>query len=158
MKKVALFLSSLWLLFAINPLALAKTDADSLKIENVWIRETPPHLKNTAAYFEVVNTASMPIKLIAAYTPVAKQVQLHQTQEIGQQLKMVQQEFILLEPGKRFTFSPGGYHVMLMDLNQPLKAGTSVKLVLLFSDGSYAELKAPVKKPADVSQPHNGSN
>ncbi len=39
---------------------------------------------------------------------------------------------IVLDPGKVVTLSPGGYHVMLMGLKSPLKAGDSFPLTLAF--------------------------
>jgi copper(I)-binding protein len=39
----------------------------------------------------------------------------------------------------------GGYHVMLMDLNNEIKAGDEVTVTLEFSDGQSVEYTAPVK-------------
>jgi hypothetical protein len=49
---------------------------------------------------------------------------------------------------------PGGYHVMLMDLKQELKAGESVPVTLVIEGAGgkreSVELKAPVKPLADA--------
>ncbi len=38
-------------------------------------------------------------------------------------------------PGGRLEFTPSGYHLMLLDLKQPLKAGERFPLTLTFEHG-----------------------
>jgi copper(I)-binding protein len=39
---------------------------------------------------------------------------------------------LAIEPGKTVMLAPGGYHLMLFDLNSPLKQGEKVPLTLEF--------------------------
>jgi hypothetical protein len=63
-----------------------------------------------------------------------------------------------LPAGKAVELKPGGYHVMLMDLKQQLKAGDTVPLTLVVEgkDGKKEsiELKAPVKDLAAAGGPN----
>jgi len=56
---------------------------------------------------------------------------------------------LALPAGKSITLSPGGYHVMLMDLVQPLREGESIPVTLTFADKegrkTTQEIKAPVR-------------
>jgi copper(I)-binding protein len=55
-----------------------------------------------------------------------------------------------LPAGKAVELKPGGYHVMLMDLKQPLNAGDVVPVTLVFEGADKkretVELKVPVKQ------------
>ena len=59
---------------------------------------------------------------------------------------------LALPAGKPVELKPGGYHLMLMDLKQPLKAGESVPLTLTWRDAqgreSRTELQVPVRAAA----------
>jgi copper(I)-binding protein len=41
---------------------------------------------------------------------------------------------------------PMGYHIMLIDLQKPIKEGEKINLELKFSDGESVQVVAPVKK------------
>jgi len=42
-------------------------------------------------------------------------------------------------------FEPGGYHLMLIDLSQPLAAGDVIEITLVFEDAGQITIKAVVK-------------
>ena len=67
----------------------------------------------------------------------------------GNVMKMRAVPALELPAGKAVELKPGGYHVMLMDLKQPLQDGESVPLTLVVEgkDGKREtlELKVPVK-------------
>ena len=56
---------------------------------------------------------------------------------------------LALPAGKTVDLKPGGYHVMLMDLTQPLKEGDTMPVTLTFDDKTgrkiTQEIKAPVR-------------
>ena len=64
-------------------------------------------------------------------------------------MKMRQIPRLAVVPGKTTELKPGGYHVMLMDLKQPLKAGDSVPITLMFEKADKSrqtvEIKAEVR-------------
>ena len=68
----------------------------------------------------------------------------------GGMMKMSAIDALALPAGKTVELKPGGYHVMLMDLAQPLKEGETVPLTLTFEDKAgkkqtQVEVKAPVR-------------
>jgi copper(I)-binding protein len=67
----------------------------------------------------------------------------------GGMMKMRAIPQIALPAGKPVTLGPGGYHVMLMDLAQPLKEGETVPVTLTFADKdgrrTTQDVKAPVR-------------
>ena len=104
----------------------------SLRVDHPYARATPPGAKTAAVYFTLDNVGNATDRLLRASTPVAGGVVLHQmTQKDGM---MVMRAVPSLEviPGGRLELSPGGYHLMLIDLKQPLKAGEQFPLVMHF--------------------------
>jgi copper(I)-binding protein len=55
-----------------------------------------------------------------------------------------------LPAGKAMELKPGGYHIMLMDLKQPLEKDSTVPLTLVFKDAKGVESKLELKLPVDA--------
>jgi copper(I)-binding protein len=53
-----------------------------------------------------------------------------------------------IPPGGAATLTPGGHHLMLMDLAAPLREGETVALILRFRSGAEVTVAAPVLGPA----------
>jgi copper(I)-binding protein len=114
-----------------------------VSVEDAWVRGTVPGQKATGAYMQI--TSGSDTSLVAVTSPVAKVVEIHTMSHEGGMMKMRAVDAIPVPAGKRVELSPGGYHVMLMDLGQPLKEGDKVRLTLTFAD------KAGKKSTQDVT-------
>lgn len=120
--------------------------AAPLTVENIYIRATPPHSKNSAAFMVIKNSDKKEIKLIAADSNIADRVELHEHVMDNGLMKMRQVKDIIIKPESSVKLQPGGYHVMFLNLKQPLKEGESVKLSLSFDNGQQLTFDAPIKK------------
>ena len=49
-----------------------------------------------------------------------------------------------IEPGKTVELKPGSYHIMFMDLKEPLKQGASVKGTLVFEKAGKVDVEYQV--------------
>ncbi len=99
---------------------------------------------NSAVYMQIIN-GSTADALIGASSDAARIVQLHRTTiDPDGNASMKQQERIELNPGQTLDFEPGGYHIMLIDLNQALIAGMSIDLALVFENEGEIHVKVPV--------------
>lgn len=116
--------------------ALALADS-GVKVTNVWARSTAPGQNVAAAYFDIVSTA--PAALVRAESAAAKLVELHEMKMDANVMKMRPVTKIDLPAGKEVKLEPGGYHVMLIDIKQPLKAGEIVPLTLVIEAGGKTE-------------------
>jgi periplasmic copper chaperone A len=117
--------------FAANP-APAEYRFDSLRIDQPVARATPPGAKTAAVYFTIENAGNRTERLIRASTPVASGVALHQMAQTDGMMTMRAVPSLEIHPGGRVELGPGAYHLMLIDLKQPLKAGDKFPLVLTF--------------------------
>jgi len=106
--------------------------ADDLVIDRPFARATPPGAKTGAVYFTVDNTGNSTDRLLRASTPIAAGVVLHQMAMDNGIMKMRAIPSVEIRPGARLELAPDSYHLMLMDLKQPLKVGDQFPLMLTF--------------------------
>lgn len=113
-----------------------------------WIRGTVPQQKATGLFASIQSAKGG--RLVAVSSPVAGVAEIHEMAMEGTMMKMRALPAGLdLPAGKAVVLSPGGYHVMLLDLKQLLKAGDTVPVTLVIEgldkSRETIELKAQVK-------------
>lgn len=136
------------------PLALAAAAAlaalpatAQVAVADAWVRGTVAGQSATGAFMRI--TAGTDMALVAAASPVAKVVEVHEMKMEGGVMKMSAIERLPLPANRTVELAPGGYHVMLMGLAHPLKEGETVPIALTFADKAgkkqTVEVKAPVR-------------
>ena len=110
--------------------AATVAQADDITVSDPWVRGTVPAQRATGAFMRL--QADQDLRLVAASSPVAGVAEIHEMVMQDNVMKMRRVDGIALGKGKPLELKPGGYHVMLMDLKQPLKAGEQVPLTLTF--------------------------
>lgn len=118
--------------------------AGDLRVQHPWSRPLPPVSPTGAAYMVIENHGQQPDALIGVSTPIAGHAELHEHVHQGDLMKMQQIERVEIAPGERVEFVPGGYHVMLFDLRQPLTADTAYALTLEFERAGELEVEVRV--------------
>jgi copper(I)-binding protein len=112
-----------------------------------WVRGTVPQQKASGAFMQI--TSAKGGKLLSVSSPVAAVAEVHEMAMEGTTMRMRALGTLELPAGKPVELKPGGYHVMLMDLKQQLKAGDMVPLSLVIEgkDGrrETLEVQAPVR-------------
>lgn len=116
-------------------------------VQGAWARPIVPGQQSSGAYMTL--TAREPLTLLGGETPAAGIVEIHQMKMEGDIMKMRAADAVPLVPGKPLQLGPGGYHFMLMDLQDPFKAGTQIPFTLRFRDAkgkvSTLQLRVPVQ-------------
>ena len=136
-------------------LAAAAAASAQVTVSDPWVRGTVTGQKATGAFMQLKSPADT--ALVAAASPVAKIVEIHEMKMEGGMMKMNAVDRLALPAGKAVELKPGGYHVMLMDLVKPLKDGDTVPLQLTFEDKAgkkqTIEIKAAVRPLASSGTP-----
>jgi copper(I)-binding protein len=118
-------------------------------VKDPWVRGTVAGQKATGMFGQLSSATGG--RLVAASSPVAGIVEIHEMSMDGTTMKMRAIPALELPAGKAVELKPGGYHVMLMDLKQPLKAGETVPLTLVVEGAGgkreSVEVKAVVRSP-----------
>ena len=146
--------SILPLLLLSGGMAHSQTAArNSIVIESPWSRATPAGAKNGAIYATVINNGNSDDRLVGAATPVGGQVQFHSVVEENGVSRMRELPNIDVRLGAKVTFSPGGMHIMVVGLKEPLKEGQSFPMTLTFEKAGKIEVMVPVAKVGAMQGP-----
>jgi copper(I)-binding protein len=131
----------------------------SLHIAHPYARATVPGQPSGGAFLSIENKGKEADKLIGVSTPAAKSAEIHTMAMDGNVMKMREVGEIALPPASTVDMTPGhGYHIMLMGLAQPLKAGDKFPLTLTFQKAGKVEVSVHVTdlsgKTADAPHQH----
>ena len=126
---------------------------DTLRIDRAFARATPPGAKTGVVFFIVDNAANTADRLLRASTPIAAGVALHQMAVDEGMMKMRAVPSLEIRPGGRLELQPGGYHLMLLDLKQPLRVGEKFPLTLTFARGGSITVSVQVEEMGAVPAP-----
>jgi periplasmic copper chaperone A len=122
----------------------AAAQTGDIQIKDAWARATPGAAQAAAAYVTIMSATGD--RLTGASTPAAQTAELHTMTMDGGVMKMRQVDGIDLPAGKTVTLKPGGYHIMLTGLAQPLTEGQSFPLTLTFDKAGTREVTVAVQK------------
>lgn len=148
---------------AAGALAACGSDSEKVSVSDPWVRVTPGTQDMTAAYMALKSDQAD--RLIAASVPadVAEKAELHETTTEGdsmdsgsmdgmdsgsmeemddQMMGMKQVQSIALPAGKEVRLEPGGYHVMLIGLKNPIAADDDYMITLTFEKAGKVEVEA----------------
>ena len=130
--------------------SVAAADND-ITISQAWARATAPGQAVGAAYMTLQSPADS--TLVKVESPAAGSVEIHSMTMKDGVMKMRMLDTLALPANKPAKLEPGGFHLMLFELKQPLKAGESVQFTLYFKDSagktSTSSVSAPVKTSAN---------
>lgn len=137
---------------AVAALALSATVATAhefkagpLKIGHPWSRATPAGAKVGGGYLSIENTGSAPDRLVSISVPFAARAEIHEmaTKDGIMTMRPLEQG-VEVPAGAKVEFKPGGYHIMFMELKQPLKQGEMMKGTLTFEKAGSVDVEFKV--------------
>ena len=109
-------------------------------------RPTPVGRKMTGCYLTL--TSGTVDRLLSASSPQANLVQIHASRiESGMMMMSELRDGLPLPAGAPVALAPGGNHLMLMGVDEPLVAGDAVTLTLTFESSPPLEVTATVGQP-----------
>ncbi len=118
-----------------------------VKVDDPWVRATVAPQKATGAFMQL--TSAKAAKVVAASSPVADMVEIHEMKMDDGVMKMRAVDALALPAGQTVALKPGSYHVMLMGLKGAIKAGDTVPLTLTVEgedkQRSTVEIKAQAR-------------
>ncbi len=128
--------------------APAETAEPDLRVEDAWARPADTTgAARSAVYFTLRNGSEAPARLTGARADVARVAEVHQSFEEGGVMRMRPiSGGVEVAPGAALAFEPGGYHVMLIDLERPLTPGARFALVLTLEPAGEREVEVEVRE------------
>jgi copper(I)-binding protein len=117
--------------------------AGDILVEGAWSRATVPGQDSAMADFSI--TGKQAATLVGVSSPVCKSVELHAMSHEGGVMKMREVKTLDLPAGKAVKLGESGYHLMLLGLKAPLKAGETLPLTLKIRMAGKRETAVEVK-------------
>ncbi len=148
-----LLLAAPALLLARPGLAHHDTVLGAITIAHPWTRAAAAGA-NGAAYMNLRNAGPEPDQLLAAATPAARTVELHTHIRDGEVMRMRPVRDIALPAGQTVRLRPGGLHVMLIGLAEPLRAGTEMPLTLRFARAGEVTVQLEIQAAGSRGHTH----
>ncbi len=120
-------------------------------VTHAWSRAMPPSAPTGAVYFTLRNPGDKADRLIDVRTPRAEKAELHTHVHEGEVMRMKRVDAVDVPAGGEVEFKPGGHHVMLFKLSEPLVAGEQFPLTLIFENAGEVDIEVSIQDQAPES-------
>jgi periplasmic copper chaperone A len=147
-------------LLSVSALVLAGCSSDpaeptetaaTVTVGDAWVKAVDTGM--TSAFGHLANTGSDDVRIVSATSPAAGRVELHEVVSDGAAMVMREKDGgIVIPAGAEIDLQPGGDHLMLMDVTEPLVPGNDVEIVATFDDGSTLPITAQVRDFAGAEE------
>jgi copper(I)-binding protein/uncharacterized protein YcnI len=105
----------------------------ALALTGPFSRATPPNAPVAGGFLTIANTGAEDDRLTGAASEAAGRMEIHEMIMEGDVMKMrALEDGLPLPAGQTVELKPGGFHLMFMDLKQPLVEGETVEVTLTF--------------------------
>jgi copper(I)-binding protein len=112
-----------------------------LTVTSPWTRATPGGAKIAGGYLKITNNGTSVDRFVGAKSDASDRVEIHEMSMSDGVMKMRPlPNGLEIKPGETVELKSGGYHLMFMDLKQPLKQGDSFKTTLQFEKAGSLEV------------------
>jgi periplasmic copper chaperone A len=125
-------------------------DRGSVTVDEPWARTSPAMATNGAVYMQLTSAVDDRLVGVSVDETIAADAQVHETVADPDSGEMSMQEVdgIDLPSGDAVVLEPGGHHVMLLDLAEPLEPGTEIEVVLELEELGELPVAAEVRDVA----------
>ena len=118
----------------------------SIQVEQPWARATPAGASTGAVYLTITNKSQEMDRLLSASSDVADKLQIHEMKVVNGVMEMREVTGGLpVAADGSLELKPGSYHLMLIGLKKPLKAGETIPLTLDFEKAGKVSITAPIR-------------
>jgi copper(I)-binding protein len=114
-----------------------------IRVEDAWARPVPAAGGNGAVFMRLVNAGNEADQLAGGESPLVSAVEVHRTTVEEGVMRMEHIPGLEVPPKGEVLLKPGGYHVMLIDVDQSLAPGDTLPITLRFE--KTAEIKIDVE-------------
>ena len=122
-------------------LAACRPDGE-IEVRNAYLERPLPGTTVSAGYFEIENHGDAAVMLTGAAGDSARAIELHEHVLDGDMMRMRKLDAVVLTPGQRIAFEPGGRHLMIFDLDAQ---HTPVVIRLTFADHAPVAVEFAVR-------------
>jgi hypothetical protein len=132
------------LLLAASAAAAHDFTLGALKLDHPWARASAGPAGNGAAFLVIENSGDED-RLVAVAGDVAERAELHTHTMAGDVMQMRRVEAVEIPAHGSAALQPGGLHIMLIGLKQPLREGERFPLTLTFDKAGAVTVEFAVE-------------
>ncbi len=130
--------------------AWSQASDEDIVVRDAWVRLQPPVRPNSSAYMTIENKSQTQAVLKSVTSKVVETVELHSMEHVDGVMKMRQVSEIKIPANGQVELKPGGLHLMLFGIQNPLAKGDVIELNLRFEDGRQSIVQAQIKDPDEA--------
>ncbi|MGV0794790.1 copper chaperone PCu(A)C [Mycolicibacterium sp. XJ1819] len=130
--------------------------ASTVTITDQWANSAEEGM--AAVFGTFANTGHHDARIVSGTSPLADRVEVHEvvTGTTGDKTMQTKEGGLTVPAGGTHELVPGGDHLMLMDLRQPLHPGADVEVTVQFEDGSTLPVVAQIRDFAGGGEEYSG--
>jgi copper(I)-binding protein len=126
--------------------------AAALEIGDAWAPPTPGGVDISGGYLNISNATAEDDRLIAAASPRAERVEIHEMAMDGAIMRMRRIEALVVPAGEAVTMEPGGMHLMFFGVTEPFTEGEQIPVTLTFERGGEIQTLLTVRAGGSAEQ------
>jgi periplasmic copper chaperone A len=154
MKRV--FFAAALFAFSIATATAHEYKVGSLEIGHPWTRATPKGATVGGGYAKITNKGQTADRLMAVSLTAAGKVEIHEMAMSGSMAQMRKlKNGLEIKPGATVELKPGSYHMMFMNLKQPLEKGQRIKGTLTFEKAGSIDVEFAVEEAGTTAPGHS---
>jgi periplasmic copper chaperone A len=145
-----------WAIAVAACLAAQASWAANINVSEAWARATMPGQPVSGAYMQIRSDADA--RLVGVSSPAVPRVEVHEMKMDGDVMRMREVKAIELPKGKTVSLQPGGFHIMLMNLQKPIATGDVIPLTLVVESGGKrqtVEVRAEARAMGSGAMQHH---
>jgi periplasmic copper chaperone A len=130
-----------------------------MTVTDAWARAMPPGQTTSAVYLKIANGTGQDDALVSVSTPATATAEIHEVVAVsaapdasadaggmgGGMMGMQPIAKLAIPAGGSVELKPGAFHIMLIDVKDPLKDGSTIEVTLNFEKAPPITLTVPVK-------------
>ena len=120
--------------------------AAAMNLESAWARSSPPGAQVAAVYLRIDNSGGRSDRLQTIRSDVAASAEVHRTTVVEGVARMRPVSTLHVAANEVVAFEPGGLHIMLFGLKQPLVAGQTFQVELGFELSGKQKVTVKVRE------------
>jgi copper(I)-binding protein len=131
----ARLLAAIFAVLAVMPVSAAEvTTENGISVICAWAEATRPAVNIGSVYMDIRVDRLGPRRFTNAWSDLSASARLSVFRRSGGVLSRAKIDSITIQAGQLVRLLPGGYHVLLVDLTEPLVADTEFELIVEFDE------------------------
>jgi copper(I)-binding protein len=128
-----------------------------LRLKSPFARATLPNQPVAGAFLMITNTGAEDDVLVGVSSPVSERGEVHEMAMDGDTMTMRElADGLVIPAGETVELKPGGFHLMFMELKQPLVEGETVEVSLEFQKAGTVTIPFAIVGKGAKSMDHSG--